>query len=78
MIQSQLPFKVTAAIALIVIAMIAFMHGAIDKELLLVILTPLFTFATGVITNTKVPDEKWEEMKKAEAAKPPPLGDQKV
>lgn len=64
MITSLLPFKVTAAIALIAIALVAFLHGAIDSQFFLLVVTPLFTFATGVITNTKVPDDKWQELKK--------------
>ncbi len=66
MITSLLPFQITVAIALIVIALVAFLHGAIDAHLFLAVVTPLFTFAVGVVTDTKVPEDKWRELKKEE------------
>lgn len=69
MIESQLPFKVTAALAALVIALAAFLHGAIDAGLFVTIVTPLFTLVTGILTHTKTPEKTWQQMKAEEEAR---------
>lgn len=77
MITSAMPLKATLSIVLLAIGLIAYVHGKIDKDLLIMITGPAIAFLNGLLTHTKVPDEKWEETKKAESSSSPPVGDQK-
>lgn len=68
--KSLLPFKITASIALIALALVAFVHDAIDAKTVVSIIGSLFTFAVGLVTHTEIPDDEWEKRKRERAAEP--------
>lgn len=63
MIQSQLPLKLTACVALIALALLCLQKGYVDATVGTGILVGLFNFGLGVLTHTKVPEEDWKAQK---------------
>lgn len=55
--KSLLPFKVTASLAAVAIALVCMQHGALDKDAGVMFIGSVFTFLSGVITHTDKPDD---------------------
>lgn len=69
--KSLMPFKVTAALTLFALALVAYIHKALDAVTFVSMITPVFTFLTGVLTHSEIPDDEWQRMKQEKKNQPP-------